>query len=284
MHVSLAHVHVLPMAELNARPADGRIAPKHPRPTACCSAVESSAPSKTERTRCWRSQHRWSSAARNQLGAAPGNGRTGGWSGIGCVISDPHQRVQMMARSTRRATADGQISGCRQQAGSQLRLRRGLNAVGDTTAPADDAVISNTHRYQARLRPSGADRQGMLLAAEQASSSVHERTGRHGFCHTSSAGRQSQTMQTRTGRHTARQPPEASAAVRGASRCHRCWAATAATAAYSTTRALTVFACAGSVRSRCRVTSSGGSRLAPSATPPFAGRDGVGCGGPRRPA
>lgn len=55
------------------------------------------------------------------------------------------------------------------------------------------------------------------------------------------AGQPSQALQTRTGRGTARQPSEASAAVHGASPCHRCWAATAAS---STTRALAVFACA----------------------------------------
>jgi hypothetical protein len=63
-------------------------------------------------------------------------------------------------------------------------------------------------------------------------------------------------MQTRTGRGTARQPSEAPAAVRGASRCHRRWAPTAALEHHARARGVRVRG--EGVRCRCRVTSSGG--------------------------
>lgn len=90
------------------------------------------------------------------------------------MISDPHQGAQMMARNTRRTT--GQNFRTATAARYQRRLRRGLKAVGDTTARADDAVISNTHRYQPRQRPSGAD--AKRAACCGAGIAQHARTNR----------------------------------------------------------------------------------------------------------
>lgn len=147
---------------------------------------------------------------------------------------------------------DGQISGlstARTMAASPSPLSQGR---GGTAARADDAVISTTHRYQTVSVP--AER--MPRGAACCGAGIKQHTNKPDDM-------LSATLLAMPG-HA---PAEARHAAQGTcrpscvSRCHRCWAATAAS---STTRALAVFACAEpGVRCRCRVTSSGASWLLP---------------------
>jgi hypothetical protein len=149
--------------------------------------------------------------------------KRGGWSGIGCVISDRHHRAQMMARRTKWTKA--KFQDCRrrkiaaspspwsQSRGGQLRALMTLSFQLHT-------VINPS-------RPSASQRSGCqaVLACCGAGLEQHTNKPDDMLSATRSAG---QHPRTSTGRSTARQHSEASAAVHGcAPPCHRCWAVTA---------------------------------------------------------